>query len=109
MDTHNHPADMAEVEDEKIVDAMKTKARETVQPIRAVYHHEELQAVATRLHKEEVAANLPSLSHLNTSLKERFEANSITLPEFVRGMSARCPPILSTPTHKHMKHLKWNL
>ncbi len=79
---------------------MKTKARETVRPIPAVYH-EELQALATRLDKEEIAAKLPSLSQLKTSLKERIEANSITLHEFVRAWYVS--------THKHMKHLDFRL
>ena len=39
-DTHNHPADKAELEAEKIVDAIRKQARETARPIPTVYHEE---------------------------------------------------------------------
>ena len=66
-DTHNHPPDDAEIQAEKIVSSIRAKARDTIRPIPAVYH-EEIQAIATRPVKEEIAAKLPTLAHLKSSL-----------------------------------------
>ena len=39
-DTHNHPADAAELEAHKITAALKCKARESIQPIPTLYLNE---------------------------------------------------------------------
>ncbi len=77
-DTHNHPPNFAEIEVEKVVCAMKAKARATVRP--AVYH-DEIQAIAMRPDKEEAAAKLPSLSQLKTSLYRNRRSRLPRLPQ----------------------------
>ena len=41
-DTHNHPPDDAEIQAEKIVNSIRAKARDTIQPIPAVYKSKQL-------------------------------------------------------------------
>ena len=55
------------IQAEKIVNSIRAKACDTIWPIPAVYH-EEIQAIATRPDKEEVAAKLPTLAQLKSSL-----------------------------------------
>ena len=66
-DIHSHPPDEAEIEAEKIVDSIKEKAQNTAQPIPAIYH-EEIQVIASRPDKDEIAAKLPTLESLKSSL-----------------------------------------
>lgn len=56
--TCNHLPHDAEAEAEKIVNSIKAKARDSI------YH----EAIATRLNKGEIAAQLPTLADLKTSL-----------------------------------------
>ena len=66
-DTHNHPPDDTEVQAEIIINLIWAKAQDTIRPIPAVYR-EEIQAIATQLDKEEIAAKLPTLTQLKSSL-----------------------------------------
>ena len=47
-DTHNHPPDDAEIQAEKIVNSIRAKARDTIQPIPAVYKSKQLLLDLTR-------------------------------------------------------------
>ena len=79
-DMHNHPPDDAEIQAEKIVNSIRAKARDTIRPIPAVYH-EEIQAIATRPDKEEIAAKLPTLAHLKSSLYRNRRSRLPPMPE----------------------------
>ena len=79
-DTHNHPPDDAEVEVEKIVSSIRAKALDTIRPIPVVYH-EEIQAIATRPGREEIAAKLPTLAHLKSSLYRNRRSPLPPIPE----------------------------
>ena len=64
---HGHQSLTQALVAEKIVNSIQAKARDTIRPIPAVYH-EEIQAIATRPDNEEIAAKLPTLTQLKSSL-----------------------------------------
>ena len=80
IDTHNHPPNYAEIQAEKIVSSIQAKARDTIRPIPALYH-EEIQAIATQPDKEEIAAKLPTLAHLKSSLHRNRRSRLPPMPE----------------------------
>ena len=64
---HNHPPDEAEQEAAKIVAKMRKAAETTVHPIPAIYQ-EELQQIATHPRRDEIAAAMPPLEQIKSSL-----------------------------------------
>ena len=66
-DIHNHPPDDAEIEVEKIVHSLKEEVRATARPVPAVYN-EQIQAVACRSDRDEIAAKLPTFTSVKSSL-----------------------------------------
>ena len=78
--SHNHPADQAEIEAEKIVVEMKKSAKNSVRPIPTLYH-KKLQALATMPNKDEVASKLPTFEQIKTSLCDSQRKRLPTLPK----------------------------
>ena len=67
-DTHNHPPDAAEMEAEKVIATIKEKAKESINPVPAVYDRSEVQHLASRADRDEVAAKLPTFNSVKSSL-----------------------------------------
>ena len=78
--SHNHPADQAEIEGEKIVVEMKKSAKNSVRPIPTLYH-KKLQALTTMPNKDEVASKLPTFEQIQTSLYDSQRKRLPTLPK----------------------------
>ena len=66
-DTHNHPPNQAEVEVKKIVSKLKDKSKENIRPVPQLYQ-EEIQRVATLANCDAVAAQLPTISAIKSTL-----------------------------------------
>lgn len=79
-DIHNHPPDDAELEAEKVVNAIKQKAQETARPIPTIYT-EEIQVIASRSDREEIAAKLPTLESIKSSLYRHRRSRLPPLPQ----------------------------
>ena len=64
---HNHPPNEAEMIACKAVEGMKQAVKEKIDPVPAIYQ-EHLQGISAREDLEEVAAQLPTLSSMKSSL-----------------------------------------
>ena len=86
-DSHSHPPDVAGIEVEKIVSALKKKVAESSQPIAQLYQNE-LQNISSRPDKEEIAARLPTLASLKSSLyRHRKKRLALSVPETIADVS----------------------
>ncbi len=68
--THNHPPDAAQLEVKTLVSAIKDKTTTDLRPVPQLYQ-EEVQKVAALPNCSEMAAKLPTLTSLKTSLYRR--------------------------------------
>ena len=68
--THNHPPDQVAIEAKKIVSSLKEAVQTRIQPVPAVYQEEVIKVAATP-RSEEVAAQLPTLASIKSSLYRR--------------------------------------
>ncbi len=69
-DTHNHPPSDAEVTVKKIVSTLKEQTQASIRPVPQIYQ-EEIQKIAAAPNSEEVAARLPTLPAVKSSLYRR--------------------------------------
>ena len=79
-DIHNHPPDVAEIEAEKIVCRLKAAVKESIRSVPTIYH-EHIQAIASLLNNEEVAAKMPTFDQIRTSLYDSRRERLPTLPQ----------------------------
>ena len=73
-DEHNHPPNEAEIIASMTVEKMKKQVQERIDPVPAIYQ-QQLREISTREDLDQVAANLPTLPFLKSSLQVVTEAS----------------------------------